>query len=54
MEELDPAQRDALESMTKALVKRMLHGQIQLVRAAARSGDEAKLEVIKDLWSDDE
>ena len=52
LESLDDDQRAALDNMTKALVKKMLHGHIQLIRDAAAGGDEAKLEVLKDLWKD--
>jgi glutamyl-tRNA reductase len=47
---LDDAGREQLEAMTRALVKRMLDRPIRELRAAARSGDAAKVDWIKALW----
>ena len=39
--------------MTRALVKKMLHGQIKLMRDAAKRGDGPTLEVLSQLWDDE-
>lgn len=54
LEGLDEDQQKALDAMTRALVKKMLHGQIHALREAAKDGDGPRLEAIKGLWSEDE
>lgn len=54
IEALDPAQREAIDQMTRALVKKLLHGPIRDLRDAAKSGDEARMDLIARLWREDE
>lgn len=51
---LQPAQAEQLDAMTKALVKKLLHRQMAAVRAAAKSGDEEKLRILMEPWSEEE
>lgn len=43
---LDDNQQEALDAMTRALVKKLLHYPLQAVRAAAREGDVDQVEAI--------
>lgn len=54
LESLEPSQRKAVEAMTKAMMKKLLHGQIHAVRTAAKSGDEAALEALLRPWKPSE
>jgi len=49
---LDDGQRDALDHLTRALVKKLLHRQIQAARRAARDGDSGRLEALLKAWED--
>lgn len=49
---LDEAQLEALDAMTKSLVKKILHGPLSELRTAAREGDAAKLKTLMDLWKE--
>ena len=40
----------ALEKMTKALTKKILHGPLLELRQAAREGDQARMERVLELW----
>ncbi|MCB9685268.1 MAG: glutamyl-tRNA reductase [Alphaproteobacteria bacterium] len=51
---LQPAQLEQLDAMTKAMVKKLLHKQMMAVRAAAKSGDEEKLRILMEPWSEEE
>ena len=48
--ELDPAQRVAVEAMTRAIVKKMLHQPLKAIRQRAETGDQAGLEVLLDAF----
>ena len=52
-ESLDREQRDALERMTKALVKKLLHRPMKAIREAARAGDNERVRVLTDVWGDE-
>lgn len=54
LESLDPKQRKAVEAMTRAMLKKLLHGQIVAVRNAAKSGDDAALKALMDPWGDED
>lgn len=47
---LDDEQREALDKLTRALVKRVLHAPLSEVRAAAHEGDAQKLKILTELW----
>ncbi|MCA9491673.1 MAG: glutamyl-tRNA reductase [Myxococcales bacterium] len=51
---LEPAQLEQLDAMTKAMVKKLLHRQMMAVRSAAKSGDEEKLRVLMEPWTEEE
>jgi len=53
VDSLDPDQRAALEHLTRALVKKLLHRQIQAARTAAREGDSVRLEALLQGWEDE-
>ncbi|MCB9676065.1 MAG: glutamyl-tRNA reductase [Alphaproteobacteria bacterium] len=53
LEQLDPKQRQAVEAMTKAMVKKLLHGQITHLRNAAREGDAEVIETLLKPWRED-
>ncbi|TNE87466.1 MAG: glutamyl-tRNA reductase [Deltaproteobacteria bacterium] len=44
--ELDDEQREALDAMSRALVKKVLHQPLQALRQAAREGDAERVEAI--------
>lgn len=50
--ELDDEQREALEKLTRSLVKKIMHGPLQSMRQAARDGDRSVLEALRDQWKD--
>jgi glutamyl-tRNA reductase len=52
VDSLDDHQREALDQLTRALVKKLLHRQIQTARKAAREGDTVRLDAITDSWED--
>jgi glutamyl-tRNA reductase len=45
---LDDQQREAVDAMTRALVKKLLHAPLGHVRTAAREGDDARLQTLLD------
>jgi len=52
---LDDAQRQQLDKLTRALVKKVLHHPLQQVHAAARSGDQERLAILlRALLPDDD
>lgn len=51
---LDPQQAEALERLTKALVKKVLHRPMMAVRTAAKAGDQDRIRALLDPWTDDE
>jgi len=51
---LDDNQQKALESLTKALVKKLMHRQMMAVREAAKSGDFDRARTLLDPWMTDE
>lgn len=56
MDSLGHEGRETVHAMTRALVKKMLHGPIMAIREAAREGDEDRLEHLFGAWEieDDE
>lgn len=54
LEALDPTQREAIDQMTRALVKKLLHGPIRDLRDAAKAGDESRVDAIARLWREEE
>lgn len=52
--ELDADQRAALDAMTRALVKKVLHGPLTAIRAAAREGDAARVRTLLEPWESDD
>ena len=53
MGSLDEAQQQQLEQLTRALVKKMVHGQIRVLKEGAGAGDAARVRAITDAWDDD-
>jgi len=53
-ESLDDSQRDALDAMTRALVKKVLHRPLMAVREALHEGDASRAEAILTAWDDGE
>jgi glutamyl-tRNA reductase len=51
---LDDAQRAAVDRLTMALVKKVLHQPIQAAREAARSGDPDRVDQILSAWEPEE
>ncbi len=51
---LDDQQQKALEALTKALVKKLLHRPMMAVREAAKTGDFDGAMALLDPWMDDE
>lgn len=51
LESLDENQRKAVDAMTRAMFKKLLHSQIQAVRNAALSGDEASVDALLRPWT---
>ena len=54
VDSLDETQREQLEKLTKALVKRVLHAPLQGIHRAAEEGDAATLEALLSLWKEEE
>ena len=52
VDSLDDAQREALDKLTRALVKKVLHRPLQQLHEAARSGDQAWLDHLVDALLD--
>lgn len=50
--ELSEAQLQALDAMTRSLVKKILHGPITELRQAAREGNAEKLKTLLELWKE--
>ncbi|MEQ1564418.1 MAG: glutamyl-tRNA reductase [Myxococcota bacterium] len=50
--QLDAAQIEQLDAMTKALVKKLLHKPTMAIRAAARAGDADRVRSLVDLWKE--
>ncbi len=50
VEGLDASQQKALEAMTKAMVKKLLHRPMMAVREAARAGDAERAQTILESW----
>jgi glutamyl-tRNA reductase len=48
---LEPAQRKALDAMTRAMMKKVLDEPLRAIRDAARSGDAERLAVLLEQWS---
>ncbi|MEZ4316100.1 MAG: glutamyl-tRNA reductase [Myxococcota bacterium] len=53
LEELDERQRKAVDAMTRAMVKKLLHGQITHLRNAAREGEADVIETLLKPWRED-
>ncbi len=51
LEELEPKQRKAVDAMTRAMVKKLLHGQIVALRQAARDGDADVIDTLMKPWT---
>ena len=51
---LDDTQREQLEALTRALVRKLLHKPTTAIRTAAREGDSERLKALADLWREDE
>jgi glutamyl-tRNA reductase len=49
---LDEQQLQALDAMTRALVKKLLHRPMMAVRSAAREGDTEKVETLMEPWKE--
>lgn len=47
---LDDSQIEALDAMTRSLVKKVLHGPLNQLRQAARQGDAARVQALLELW----
>jgi glutamyl-tRNA reductase len=54
MNGLDEAQRAAVDTLTKALVKKLLRGQIRVMKTGVRAGDASRISAIVDAWDEDE
>lgn len=48
--DLSDQERQALDKLTKALTKKILHGPLMELRQAAREGDQARMERVLALW----
>jgi len=51
---LDEPQLEALDALTKALVKKLLHRPMMAVRTAAREGDSGAVQTLLRQWKDDD
>jgi glutamyl-tRNA reductase len=54
LEGLTDKQRQGIEAMTRSMMKKMLHGQIQAIRHAARHGDAATIDTLMRPWSSED
>jgi glutamyl-tRNA reductase len=50
LEDLTPAQREAVEALTRGVTKKFLHGPLQALRTAASEGDHSRLEALHELF----
>ncbi len=50
LEGLTPAQREAVEALTRGLANKFLHAPLQALRAAAQEGDGERLALLKDTF----
>lgn len=51
---LDPKQQKALDAMTKALVKKLLHRNMMAIREAARQGDLERVQTLLEPWKEND
>ncbi len=51
LDTLDPRQRKAVEAMTRAMIKKVLHRPIAQLRAAARDGAHDQVEILARAWA---
>ena len=51
---LEPEQKQALDAMTRALVKKLLHHPLQEVRRAARQGDAEAVDLVLRAFREEE
>lgn len=49
---LDARQLKSLDALTRALVKKILHGPMGSLRTAARNGDAARVEALMEQWKE--
>lgn len=54
VESLDETQREALEALTRSIVRKALHRPIQTVRESARTGDADTVRTLLALWDEEE
>jgi glutamyl-tRNA reductase len=54
LETLDPAQRKAVEAMTRAMMKKVMHAPITTLRDAAREGDLERIELLLNIWKNED
>ena len=47
---LTPAQREAVEALTRGLTNKFLHGPLQTLRTAASEGDQYRLETLREIF----
>jgi glutamyl-tRNA reductase len=47
---LTPAQREAVEALTRSLTNKFLHGPLQALRTAASEGDQDRLETLREIF----
>lgn len=50
LESLDPKQRKAVEAMTRAMMKKVLHAPIATLRDAARKGEIERVDLVMNAW----
>ena len=48
--ELTPAQRDAVETLTRGLANKFLHAPMQALRSAAAEGDQGRVQTLRDVF----
>lgn len=53
VDSLDDVQREQLDALTRALVKKVLHAPLKNIHGAAREGDAALLEHLLAAWKED-
>lgn len=49
---LDEAQREQLDAMTRALVKKLMHRPMMAIRQAAKAGDGERVRLLIESWSE--
>ena len=47
---LTPAQREAVEALTRGITNKLLHGPLQALRTAATEGDQHRLETVRGIF----